>query len=115
MNAFLNTSVSARRVARVIGTLTALLLLFGLEFSSTRLAAHRANFFYDVGILMVFIGCIVGWFKDLAAALLILGGFLIILVTVLAFPASRGPVYFYTLPAIPGVFFLYAYLTNKKK
>jgi hypothetical protein len=61
------------------------------------------------------VGCAVGWFKDLPAALFILGGFLLILVTALAFPGKVAQVYFFAIPALPGFLFLYVHLAGKKE
>ncbi|HCS48675.1 MAG TPA: hypothetical protein DIW61_10625, partial [Candidatus Aminicenantes bacterium] len=88
------SSVSAVRwVARIFGTLIAVLALGGILGSITYLASHKADrtvdvYLVDAGVLLMGVGCVVGWFKDLAASLFILGGFLVILVTALAFPGK---------------------------
>lgn len=119
MNAFLDRpSVSAiRRIARVFGTLIGLMVLFELmetigSFRSGRTIPERLT---GAGFLLFFVGCVVGWFKDLLAAVLILGAFLLILVTALAFPGSLMRVYFFAIPAIPGFLYLYVHLASKKK
>jgi hypothetical protein len=114
-------SVSALRwVARVFGTLIALLALFGIVENITEgrtIPEHLTG----AAFLLVFVGCVVGWFKDLAASLFILGGILLILVTVLAFPGAPGRPHALTLgyslaiPALPGFLFLYVHLASKKK
>jgi len=64
-------SVSALRlVARTFGTLIALLALFGILGAVSDLASYRADrtvtaYLINAGFLMVFAGCVVGWFKDL--------------------------------------------------
>jgi hypothetical protein len=114
MNAFLDRpSVSAiRRIARIFGTLGALIALFGMM--------------ENAGFLLLFVGGVVGWFKDLPAAVLILGGILLSVVTALASPGylnwisaapmkSLGLAFGFAIFAIPGFLFLYAYLVSKKK
>jgi hypothetical protein len=122
MNAFLDRpSVSAvRRLARIFGTLIAFMALFGLAEAVTDLASRKADrtvlaYLTNAGILLIFVGCVVGWFKDLAASLFILGGFLLILVTALAFPGALRQVYFFAIPALPGFLYLYVHLAGKKK
>ena len=60
-------------------------------------------------------GGVVGWFKDLPAAVLILGGILLIVVTALAFPGQVMQVYFFAIPALPGFLYLYIRLAGKKE
>jgi hypothetical protein len=78
------------------------------------------------GFLLLFVGGVVGWFKDLPAAVLILGGTLLSFVTALASPGnlhriSAAPMRLLSLAfgfaifAIPGFLYLYAYLVSKKK
>jgi hypothetical protein len=108
-------SVSALRwVARVFGTLIALMALFGIVENITEgrtIPEHLTG----AAFLLVFVGCVVGWFKDFAAALFILGGILLILVTALAFPGSLRQVYFFVIPALPGFLYLYVHFASKKK
>jgi hypothetical protein len=107
MNAFLDRpSVSAiRRIARIFGTLGALIALFGMM--------------ENAGFLLIFVGGVVGWFKDLPAAVLILGGILLSFVTALASPGylqrSLSLAFGFAIFAIPGFLYLYAYLVSKKK
>jgi len=107
-------SVSAARwVARVFGTLIALIALFGIVqniIEGRTIPEHLTG----AAFLLVFVGCVVGWFKDLAASLFILGGILLILVTALAFPGALRLGYFLAIPALPGFLYLYAGLTGKK-
>jgi len=115
MNALLDRSVSAVRwVARVFGTLVALFALFGIVENITEgrtIPEHLTG----AGFLLFFVGCVVGWFKDLAAVVLILGAFLLLLVTALAFPGALRQVYFFAIPALPGFLYLYVYLVGKKE
>jgi hypothetical protein len=74
-----------------------------------------SDYLIFAGFLLFFAGCVVGWFKDLPAAVLILGGFLLILVTALAFPGALRKVYFFAIPALPGFLYLYVYVASKKK
>jgi hypothetical protein len=109
-----------RWVARGLGTLIALFALFGIAEKITDMASFKSGrtipgYLTGAAFLLVFVGCIVGWFKDLAASLFILGGILLILVTALAFPGSLHQVYFFSIPALPGLLFLYAHLAGKKK
>lgn len=116
MNAFLGRPpVSAVRwVARVFGTLIALFALFGIVENVTE-ARTIPEHLTGAGFLLLFAGCVVGWFKDLPAAVLILGAFLLILVTALAFPGALKQVYFFAIPALPGFLFLYVHVASKKK
>jgi membrane-bound ClpP family serine protease len=105
-----------RWIARAWGTLIALIALFGILENITEgrtIPEHLTG----AAFLLVFVGCVVGWFKDLAASLFILGGILLALVTALAFPGSLrwGGMYFLVIPALPGLLFLYVHLAGKKK
>ena len=122
MNAFLDSpSVSAARwVARILGSLVGFVALFGvIESLSYHLdnpaEVSTSSILTWVGFALILLGCVVGWFRDLPAALFILGGFLLILVTALAFPGSLMRVYFFAIHAIPGVLYLYVYLVSKKE
>jgi hypothetical protein len=127
MNAFLDRpSVSAiRRIARIFGTLGALIALSGMMENITEgrtILEHLTG----AGFLLLFVGGVVGWFKDLPAAVLILGGILLSVVTSLASPGylhwiSAAPMkwlglaFGFAIFAIPGFLYLYAYLVSKKK
>jgi hypothetical protein len=122
MNAFLDspTVSAARWVARILGSLVGFVALFGvIESLSYHLdnpaEVSTSSILTWVGFALILLGCVVGWFRDLPAALFILGGFLLILVTALAFPGSLMRVYFFAIPAIPGVLYLYVYLVSKKE
>jgi hypothetical protein len=114
-------SVSAVRwVARVLGTIIAVLMLGEFVEGVTYWASNKPgptvrDYLLPAAFLLIFVGCVVGWFKDLPAAVLILGAFLLILVTALAFPGELQKVYLFAIPALPGFLFLYAHLAGKKK
>ena len=127
MNAFLDRpSVSAiRRIARIFGTLGALIALFGMmeDITEGRTILEHLTV---AGFLLVFVGGVVGWFRDLPAAVLILGGTLLSFVTALASPGnlhrmSAAPMrllflaFGFAIVAIPGFLYLYVYLVSKKK
>jgi hypothetical protein len=127
MNAFLDRpSVSAiRRIARIFGTLGALIALFGMmeDITEGRTILEHLTV---AGFLLIFVGGVVGWFKDLPAAVLILGGILLSVVTSLASPGylhwiSAAPMkwlglaFGFAIFAIPGLLYLYVYLVSKKK
>ena len=120
MNALFDRSVSTVRwVARVFGTIIAFLALFGILGAVSYLASNKADrmiadYLLNAGLFLIFVGCVVGWFKDLPAAVLILGGFLLILVTALAFPGALKQVYFFAIPALPGFLYLYVHVASKK-
>ncbi len=119
MNAFFDRpSVSAiRRIARIFGTLGALIALFEMMENITEgrtILEHLTG----AGFLLIFVGGVVGWFKDLPAAVLILGGILLSVVTALASPGESdlmGLAFGSAIFAIPGFLYLYAYLVSKKK
>jgi hypothetical protein len=114
-------SVSAVRwIARVFGTLIGFMALFGIMEWLTYHSSHESelathSYLTGAGFLLVLVGCVVGWFKDLAASLFILGGILLIFVTALIFPGTLRQVYFFGIPALPGLLFLYVHLAGKKK
>ena len=109
-------SVSAVRwVARVFGTLIGLMALFGIVENITEgrtIPEHLTG----AGFFLVFVGCVVGWFKDLAAFLLVLGGSALLCVVMLLTPrADRGPWPIFLVTAIISFLFLYVHLASKKK
>src|SRR4030042_4473285 len=118
MSAFLDRPpVSAtRRIAQVFSTLIGLMVLFELVESIGSYKSGRpiSDYLIFAGFFLFFVGCLVGWFRALPAALFILGGLLLIVVTALAFPGKLMRVYFFAIPAIPGFLYLYVYLVSKK-
>jgi len=122
MNAFLDRpSVSAvRRIARIFVTVITLFVLGefveGITYhASNKLGPTIPDYLSVAVFLLLFVGCVVGWFKDLPAAVLILGASLLSFVAALAFPGEVPPAYFSVIPAIPGFLYLYAYLVSKKE
>ena len=127
MNAFFDRpSVSAiRRIARIFGTLGALIALSGMMENITEgrtILEHLTG----AGFLLLFVGGVVGWFKDLPAAVLILGGILLSFVTALASPGylhsisaalmrSLSLAFGFAIFAIPGFLYLYVHLASKKE
>src|SRR4030042_2201872 len=105
MNAFLDRpSVSSiRRIARIFGTLGALISLKGMMENITEgrtILEHLTG----AGFLLLFVGGVVGWFKDLPAAVLILGGILLGVVTA---PMRLLSLAFgFAIFAIPGFLYL---------
>jgi len=71
----------------------------------------------NIGFLLLFVGGVVGWFKDLPAAVLILGGILLSGGTAAAAAPMKwlGLAFGFAIFAIPGFLYLYAYLVSKKK
>jgi len=63
----------------------------------------------NVGFFVVFAGCVVGWFKELAAALMILGGTAIIVIS------GGPPLSISMFPALVGLLYLVVHLAGKKK
>ena len=111
-----------RWIARVFGTLLGLLLLMEIIESLEYLAGADAQFYViRVGFILVFAGCVVGWFKEFAASLLILGGTAILCVMSVRSMSVRAPGFrpqgFFLLivPALLGFLYLAIHLGTKKK
>jgi hypothetical protein len=122
MNAFLERpSVSAiRRIARILVTVISLFALGefveGITYrASNKLGPTIPDYLGVAVFLLLFAGCGVGWFRDLPAAVLLLGASLLSFMTALAFPGEVPPPYFSVIPAIPGLIFLYVHFAGKKK
>jgi hypothetical protein len=109
-------SVSAvRRVGRILGTLLGLLVLaLFLEWvTGPSPPAAIRDYLGAVGLVMIVLGFVVGWFKELVAFLLALGGTALASVVWLLSPrADRGPWPIFLVTAI--ISFLF-YLTNLDK
>jgi len=71
----------------------------------------------NIGFPLLFVGGVVGWFRDLPAAVLILGGTLLSFVTALAAAPMRplSLAFGFAIFAIPGFLYLYVYLVSKKE
>jgi len=98
-----------RWLPRILGIPIGLLMLMefleGLGYLGeldSRGIALRAGFF------LIFAGCVVGWFKELPAALLILGGTAMGVIV-------GGPLGIIMLPALVGLLYLYVFLAEKKE
>jgi len=99
-----------RWLPRILGTLIGLLALGefmeGLGYFGQ---IDTRGIMLRVGFFAVFAGCVVGWFKELAAALIILGGTAIIMIS------GGPPLSISMFPALVGLLYLVVYLANKKK
>ena len=107
-----------RWVARIMGTLLGLLLLVVfLDAGSNLFPATLRDYLGYFGSLLIILGFVVGWFKDLVASLLVLGGVALVAVILLLSPGGEVPWPWPILivPAIPGFLFLYVYFASKKK
>jgi len=99
-----------RWLPRILGTLIGLLALGefieGLGYLGqldTRDMMLRAGFF------VVFAGCVVGWFKELAASLIILGGTATIVIS------GGPPLGVIMFPALVGLLYLIVHVGTKKE
>jgi len=109
-----------RLVARILGTVIGLMALFGVIEGLDYNLAHPeeatvARYLVWAGFVAVFAGCVVGWFKELAASLLILGGIALLVVIALLVPSEFRQAYFLIIPAVPGFLFLYVHLAGKRE
>jgi len=109
-----------RWVARIIGSLIGLMTLFGvIEGLDYNLAhpeeATTSGYLVWAGFVVIFAGCVVGWFKELVGSLLILGGIVLLLAVALLTPSEFRQAYFLVIPAIPGLLYLYVSLAGRKK
>ena len=111
-------SVSGVRwIARVLGTLLGLFLL--AEFIEWVTGPNPPTTIRDylvaVGWVLIILGFVAGWFKDLAASLLVLGGSVLVSVIALLSPRMEWPWQIFIVTAILGFLFLYVHLAAKKK
>lgn len=109
-----------RWVARILGTLIGFVALWGviegLQFNlEHKSQATTPGYLVWVGFVLVFAGCVIGWFKDLAASLLILGGTVLLSAMALLAPSAFRGLHFLSIPALLGFLFLYVHLAGKKK
>ncbi len=105
-----------RWVARILGTLFGLLLLaeFIEWLTGTRAPSTVPDYLIAVGMVLIILGFAAGWFKALAASLLVLGGTLLVLVIFLLSPGREWPWPLFLITTILGCLFLYAHLAAKK-
>jgi len=111
-------SVSGIRwIARILGALLGLLLLaeFIEWLTGPSPPARLRDYLGAVVWLLIISGFVVGWFKDLAASLLVLGGIALVYVISLISPRGAWPWPILIVPAIVGFLFLYVHLASKKK
>jgi hypothetical protein len=106
-----------RRVGRILGTLLGLLLLaLFLEWvTGPNPPTAIRDYLLAVGLVLVILGFAVGWFKDLAAFLLVLGGSALVCVVRLLSPRREWPLLIFLVTAILSFLFLYVHLAGKKK
>ena len=119
MTSFLGRpSVSGIRwIARILGTLLGLFLL--AEFiewvTGTRPPAALRDYLVAVGWVLIILGFVAGWFKELAASPLVLGGTALVSVIALLPPGREWPWPIFIVWPILGFLFLYVHLAGKKK
>ena len=111
-------SVSGVRwIARILGTLLGLLLL--AEFiewvTGTNPPTTIRDYLLAVGWVLIILGFVAGWFKELAASLLVLGGTGLVSVIALLPPGREWPWPIFIVTALLGLLFLYVHLAGKKK
>jgi hypothetical protein len=111
------SALGIRWVARIMGTLLGLLLLteFIEWLTGTRPPASLRDYLIAVGWLLIISGFVVGWFKELAASLLVLGGIALVSVIRLLPPGGEWPWPIFIVAAILSFLFLYVHLASKKK
>lgn len=119
MTSFLGkpSASGVRWIARILGTLLALLLFAELIewFTGTRPPATLRDYLVAVGCVLIVLGFVVGWFKEFAASLLVLGGTALVSVIALLPPGREWPWPIFVVTAILGFLFLYARLAAKKR
>ena len=119
MTSFLGRpSVSGVRwIARILGTLIGLLLL--AEFIEGVKGPHppatTRDYLLAAGCVAVVLGFAVGWFKELAAALLVLAGTAFVAVIMLLPPGMEWPWQIFIITGLLGLLFLYVHVAGRKK
>ncbi len=99
-----------RWLPRILGTLIGLLALGEFIEGLGYLGQLDARgMMVRVGFFLVFAGCAVGWFRELPASLLVLGG------TATGIISGDAPLGIMMLPALVGFLYLYVYLAAKKR
>jgi uncharacterized membrane protein len=122
MTSFLGSSSVAiiRWVARILGTVIGLMALFGVVEALTYHLERTSEITTPgvlvwVGFLLILLGCVVGWFKELAGSLLILGGVVLLVAIALLTPSEFRNAWILSIPALPGLLYLYVGLARRKK
>ena len=105
-----------RWIARILGTLLGLLLLaeFMEWLTGAIPPATLRDYLIAVGWLLIISGFIVGWFKELAASLLVLGGTALVSVIRLLPPGGEWPWPIFIVTAILSFLYLYVHQASKK-
>ena len=99
-----------RWLPRILGTLIGLLALGEfIEGLGYLRQLDTRGIMLRVGFFVVFAGGVVGWFKELAASLIIIGGTAIIVIS------GGPPLSISMFPALVGLLYLLVYLVSKKK
>lgn len=109
-----------RWVARILGSLIGLMALFGVGEALTYYLERTSEITTPrvlvwVGFLLILLGCVVGWFKELAGSLLILGGVVLLVAIALLTPSEFRNAWTLSIPALPGLLYLYVGLARRKK
>jgi len=112
--------LSVRRVTRILSVLIGFVglwgVLEGLQFNLEHLSqVTLPGSLVWGGFVLVFAGCVVGWFKEFAASLLILGGTVLLGTISLLTPSAFRGLHFLSVPAVLGFLFLYVHLASKKR
>lgn len=101
-----------RWMARILGTFIGFVALWGLIESLGYLKGLKASgYALRLGFLMVLAGCFIGWFKEWVAAILILVGTVVVVVS--AF--NPGTVRLAIAPAVVGLLYLFHSLGTREK
>jgi hypothetical protein len=105
-----------RWIARIFGTLLGLLLLGELIewFTGEKRPSTTRDYLVAVGCVLIVSGFVVGWFKELAASLLVLGGTALVCVIMLLPPRQEWPWPIFIITAFLGLLFLNIHLAAKK-
>jgi hypothetical protein len=102
-----------RWIARILGTLIGLVALMELIEALGYLDGADTRFYViRLAFILVFSGSVVGWFKELPAALLILGGCAILLVLSVRTP---GAIVMTLVPALVGLLYLFISFGTEKQ
>ena len=105
-----------RWVARILGTLLGLLMLaeFIEWLTGTRPPATPRDYLLAVGWLLIIFGFVVGWFRELVASLLVLGGTALVSAIRLLPPGGEWPWPIFIVTGILSFLYLYVHLAGKK-
>lgn len=109
-----------RWIARILGTLIGLLALMEIIEALGYLDQADTRFYViRLAFILVFAGCVIGWFKALPASLLILGGSAILFVMSIRNPGasvrSSGAFGLILVPTLVGLLYLFISLGTRKR